>query len=195
MPAKASHTHVRLQHRPPPRFPCGMHVCHTHPQPRRFPRSHPQPRSQRKRTDANAPHTPHTNNTTNNNAAPRRAVCATPGPARRGPSRVSSEAVFEAVAQLTGLMGLRMAVYANADHDIPCHLSRLAALSALQRFSLEKRRCGGAGEPREGAGRGREGRERGTLRAFARALVLACAPAYGGRGGGVHVSAHCCGLA
>ncbi len=45
------------------------------------------------------------------------------------------------MAQLTCLRELRMAVYSNADHAIPCHLSRLAALAGLQRFHLEKRRA------------------------------------------------------
>ncbi|EFJ52791.1 hypothetical protein VOLCADRAFT_127325 [Volvox carteri f. nagariensis] len=58
-----------------------------------------------------------------------------------GACRVGSESLFEAVAQLTGLRELRMAVYSNADHCIPCHLSRLSALGALQRFHLEKRRA------------------------------------------------------
>ncbi|GLI63058.1 hypothetical protein VaNZ11_005958 [Volvox africanus] len=58
-----------------------------------------------------------------------------------GACRVGSESLFEAVAQLTGLRELRMAVYSNADHCIPCHLSRLSALAALQRFQLEKRRA------------------------------------------------------
>ncbi|GFR43493.1 hypothetical protein Agub_g4579 [Astrephomene gubernaculifera] len=58
-----------------------------------------------------------------------------------GACRVGSESLFEAVAQLTGLRELRMAVYSNADHCIPCHLSRLTALAALQRFHLEKRRA------------------------------------------------------
>ncbi|KAG2500208.1 hypothetical protein HYH03_001786 [Edaphochlamys debaryana] len=58
-----------------------------------------------------------------------------------GACRVGSESLFEAVAQLTGLRELRMAVYSNADHCIPCHLSRLSALAALQRFHLEKRRA------------------------------------------------------
>ncbi|GIL77809.1 hypothetical protein Vretifemale_7302 [Volvox reticuliferus] len=58
-----------------------------------------------------------------------------------GACRVGSESLFEAVAQLTGLRELRMAVYSNADHCIPCHLSRLSALAALQHFRLEKRRA------------------------------------------------------
>jgi hypothetical protein len=63
---------------------------------------------------------------------------ASPDDLRR---RVGSESLFEAVAQLTGLRELRMAVYSNADHCIPCHLSHLSALAALQRFHLEKRRA------------------------------------------------------
>lgn len=63
-------------------------------------------------------------------------------PHRHSPgSRVGSESLFEAVAQLTGLRELRMAVYSNADHCIPCHLSHLSALAALQRFQIEKRRA------------------------------------------------------
>eukprot|EP00198_Chlamydomonas_reinhardtii_P006968 XP_001696304.1 predicted protein [Chlamydomonas reinhardtii] len=58
-----------------------------------------------------------------------------------GACRVGSEALFEAVAALTGLRELRMAVYANTDHSIHCQLSRLSRLEALQRFALEKRKA------------------------------------------------------
>lgn len=54
---------------------------------------------------------------------------------------MGSEALFEAVAALTGLRELRMAVYANTDHSIHCQLSRLSRLEALQRFALEKRKA------------------------------------------------------
>ncbi|KAG2435487.1 hypothetical protein HYH02_011782 [Chlamydomonas schloesseri] len=58
-----------------------------------------------------------------------------------GACRVGSEALFEAVAALTGLRELRMAVYSNTDHSIHCQLSRLSRLEALQRFALEKRKA------------------------------------------------------
>lgn len=49
-----------------------------------------------------------------------------------GACRVSNEAVFEAVAALTGLRELRMCVYSNADHTVECQLSRLGQLAGLQ---------------------------------------------------------------